>query len=285
MHDSWLFTGGCHLPYSCERYLTECRKCPILNSKRESDLSTKIFQLKKKVFDEISLQVVTPSNWLLFNSNKSALLQDKTIVKIPNPIETELYKPIDLNFSREVFRLPKNNKVIFFGVDSCSKSGDLNKGFQQISEAINLLCLDNVSLLIVGGSKPKDAIKFKYPSYYLGFLSDDVSIALAYNCADVVVVPSLSENLSNTIMEGLSCGVPVVAFNIGGNGDMIEHRKNGYLARPYDTVDLKNGISWVLESENYNDICQNARKKILKEFDHIAVSEQYINLYKNVLNV
>jgi glycosyltransferase involved in cell wall biosynthesis len=114
-----------------------------------------------------------------------------------------------------------------------------------------------------------------------------------------MVVPSLQENLSNAIMESLSCAIPVVGFNIGGNSDMIEHKKTGYLAKPFNPQDLANGIEWVLESEavivdsdsdrvdsgsRYEWLCKNAREKVLREFDSRAVAKKYIELYEEVLS-
>lgn len=98
-----------------------------------------------------------------------------------------------------------------------------------------------------------------------------------------MIVPSLQENLSNAIMESLACATPVVGFDIGGNSDMIEHQKNGYLAKPFDTSDLKDGIEWILNNENYEELCKNARKKVLKEFDSVVVAKSYIELYRDVL--
>ena len=99
-----------------------------------------------------------------------------------------------------------------------------------------------------------------------------------------MVVPSIQENLSNAIMESLSCGTPVVAFDIGGNPDMIEHRKNGYLAEKGNARDLANGISFVLYSDDYQMLRRNAREKVLHCFDSKKVAKQYIDLYESVLN-
>jgi len=85
-------------------------------------------------------------------------------------------------------------------------------------------------------------------------------------------------------MESLSCGVPVVAFDIGGNKDMVTHMKNGYLATPFDTQDLKNGINFILNHKNYNSISNNARKKVERDFDSNIVSKRYIELYQSILN-
>jgi glycosyltransferase involved in cell wall biosynthesis len=83
-------------------------------------------------------------------------------------------------------------------------------------------------------------------------------------------------------MESLACGTPVVAFDVGGNSDMIEHLINGYLAKPFESQDLANGIEWVLNALNYDELCQSARKKVVREFDSIVVAKKYIELYKDI---
>ncbi|MDW7973568.1 MAG: glycosyltransferase, partial [Thermodesulfovibrio sp.] len=101
--------------------------------------------------------------------------------------------------------------------------------------------------------------------------------------ADVMVVPSLQENFSNVIMESLACGTPVVAFNVGGNSDMIDHLQNGYLAKPFDSEELARGIDWVINNDNYEELCKNAREKILKEFDSKKIVLKYLQLYRDIL--
>ena len=62
----------------------------------------------------------------------------------------------------------------------------------------------------------------------------------AYSCADLFVIPSLEDNLPNTIMESMACGTPCVGFEIGGIPEMIDHRVNGYVANYKDAGDLAN---------------------------------------------
>ena len=64
---------------------------------------------------------------------------------------------------------------------------------------------------------------------------------------------------------------------------MIEHKKNGYLAKPYESDSLRLGIEWVLKSKNYNQLCQNSRDKVIREFESKTVSKKYIELYKDIL--
>jgi len=98
------------------------------------------------------------------------------------------------------------------------------------------------------------------------------------------VVPSRQENLSYAIMESLSCGTPVVAFNIGGNSDLIDHLKNGFLAKSFDTTDLANGIEWVLTNDQYSEISHNARQKILTQFDGSVLTPEFVKLYEEMLS-
>ena len=166
-----------------------------------------------------------------------------------------------------------------------SATSDSRKGFNELIEALQKLEKnENIEFVIFGSSKPLDAPNFGFKTHYLGNLADDISLITLYSAVDVMVVPSLQENLSNAIMESLSCGTPVVGFDIGGNSDLIDHKKNGFLAKPFEIEDLKNGIEWMLNQKNYDELCQNAREKVLEKFDSEVVAKQYVELYRKILN-
>lgn len=282
LHDNWAFTGGCHIKWECEKYIESCGACPVLGSNKVNDLSKKTYNRKQKIFSTIdNMTIVGLSNWVNECSKTSSLLNDKRHVNLPNPIDANIFKPFDKQISRKLWNLPIDTKLVLFG--SNSATSDINKGFKELSEALHKLTEKNIELVVYGSSKPKNSQNFGFTTHYLGYLHDDVSLVTLYSAADVMVVPSIQENLSNTIMESLSCAIPVVAFDIGGNSDMIEHKKNGYLSKSFDTTDLKNGIEWVLNSENYDELCKNARDKVLRKFDNSVVSQQYIELYKKVM--
>jgi len=98
------------------------------------------------------------------------------------------------------------------------------------------------------------------------------------------VAPSTQENLSNAVMESLACGTPVVAFNIGGMPDMIDHRANGYLADAFDTGDLANGLEWVIEdNERHAALSDRARRKVVDTFAAPKVAREHLALYEDML--
>lgn len=284
LHDNWAFTGGCHIMMGCEKYKQACGNCPILESNTENDLSRKVWNRKYKTFSKISdITVVGLSQWITRCAQASSLLHRYRIINLPNPIDINRYQPFDKKTSKKFLNLSSETKVILFG--AMNSTSDINKGFSELSDTIEKLQYDDVELIIFGSKKPNNPPKFKYKTHYFGVLHDDISLRILYSAADVMVVPSLQENLSNTIMESLACSTPVVAFNVGGNSDMIDHQKNGYLAKGYDTDDLASGIQWVIENESYEELCVNARKKVLHNFDSEIVAVKYEKLYREVIDM
>jgi glycosyltransferase involved in cell wall biosynthesis len=282
LHDMWAFTGGCHYDECCGKFKIQCGHCPVLSSSYAKDLSFKIFKRKQKTLKKInSLTIVGLSRWIAQCAQESLLFHDKKIINLPNPIDTSEFSPVDKIIARQLLNLPERSKLIVFG--AMNATSDPRKGFSELSKALDDLKTQDAELVIFGCSKPQAPVPFKQKTHYLGYLNDNISLRLLYSAANVMVVPSLQENLSNAIMESLACTTPVVGFDIGGNSDMIEHKKNGYLAKPFDTTDLAHGIEWVLNSPNYHLLCHNAREKVVNEFDSKIVALKYIQLYESIL--
>jgi glycosyltransferase involved in cell wall biosynthesis len=283
LHDNWAFTGGCHIMWECTNYKDRCGNCPRLASQKDSDLRRKNWNIKNQSYSRIpNLCIISPSRWLWNCAKESSLLKSFKHVHLPNVIDTNQFKPIDKQTARNILNLPQDPKIVLFGAMSSTK--DINKGFDLLSEALNKLKTNNLEFVVFGGSENPDTPPFKYPVHYLGRLYDDVTLQLVYSAADVMVVPSRQENLSYAIMESLSCGTPVVAFDIGGNSDLIDHLENGFLAKSFDTTDLANGIEWVLTNDQYSEISHNARQKILTQFDGSVLTPEFVKLYEEMLS-
>jgi glycosyltransferase involved in cell wall biosynthesis len=283
LHDMWAFTGGCHYDEKCGGYEKECGNCKVLGSDKENDLSRKIYNRKQKTYSKIdNMTIVGLSKWLSKCAQNSTLLKDKKHINLPNPIDTSIFKAFDKDKARELWSLPKDKKLVLFG--AMGATSDPRKGFKELSESMKKLKSEAIEFVIFGSSEPQEKQNFGFKTHYIGSLHDDVSLVTLYSAVDVMIVPSLQENLSNAIMESLSCGTPVVGFDIGGNSDMIAHQKNGYLARPLDTDDLACGIEWVINTENYAELCTNVREKALREFESVVVAKKYIKLYSGLMN-
>jgi glycosyltransferase involved in cell wall biosynthesis len=282
LHDMWPFTGGCHVDGGCGKYTKVCGDCPVLKSGKEFDLSNKIFTRKLKTYKNLDVTIVGLSRWLKNCAQNSFLFQKKRIVNLPNPINTDFFKPVSKVVAKEILNLPKNKKLVLFG--AFNPLGDSNKGSKKLTEAFKKVSeKDLIELMIFGSTRPLVESEFDFPTHYMGRINDELSLRILYSAADVMVVPSLQEAFGQTASEAMSCGTPVVAFAATGLLDIVDHKKNGYLAEPYDPSDLAKGIDWVIKHKNHQQLCQNAREKILKKFDSKVVAKQYIALYNEIL--
>lgn len=286
LHDSWPFTGGCHVPFECVRYRQRCGGCPVLGSSREKDLSRWVWRRKEKAWRNLKLTVVAPSRWLADCAKSSALFREVRVEVIPNGLDLALFKPVDKRLARELLGLPQDKKLILFG--AFGGHGDPNKGFSLLLAALQKMSAgswkDTAELIVFGSSEPACAVPFGMKARYLGRLHDDISLVLAYAAADVFVAPSMLENLSNMVMESMACGTPCVAFNQGGMPDLVEHGRTGYLARPFESDDLATGIGGVLEDDvARQEMARRSRRKVEEDFALDKVAHRYAALYREIL--
>ncbi len=285
LHDMWAFTGGCHYAGACENYKTECANCHFLKNPKKPDLSTKVFQRKQKAYKNKNITIVTCSQWLGRKAKESNLLSPFNIVSIPNPINTDLFKPQKQAVLREKYGLHINKKLILFAAANVS---DKRKGIRYFIEAIQLLStkhkesVNDYELIVFGKSSKETLQEISLPVHTLGYLDNVQQIAEIYALSDLFILPSLEDNLPNTVMESLACGTPVVAFNTGGIPEMIDHKNNGYLADYKSSEDLANGILHVLDAADYLSFRENARKKVEDNFSEQKVAKRYSDLYKSL---
>jgi glycosyltransferase involved in cell wall biosynthesis len=142
-----------------------------------------------------------------------------------------------------------------------------------------------LELVVLGQEAPHQAIDLGFPVHYLGHLSNEADMQMAYSAADVLVAPSIQEVFGQTASEAHACACPAVAFEGTGLADVIEHQKTGYLARLGDIEDLARGISWVLESTSKStQLNDAARARSVEKFSYPVVARQYQKIYLKVFN-
>lgn len=280
LHDNWAFTGGCHVKWECNFFENECNNCPRLNSNKYKDLSYHTFLRKKKVYDNLkSLKIIGLSGWMVEKAKKSSLLKNRDITHIPNLIDINLFKPFGKKIARNILNLPLDAKIIAFG--AVYATSDINKGYYYLKEILKLINSE-IEIIVFGGSAPNDDLNCRNNIKYLGHIYDDYTLSVIYNAVDIVIVPSIQENLSNVIMESMSCGTPVVAFDVGGNSDLIKHTINGYLVKPFEVGDFNNAFEWIFN--NYEKVSNSSREFICDNFNEEKIVNRYIAEYLKILN-
>lgn len=288
MHDMWPFTGICHYAGECEKYTTQCNYCPILYKGSSKDLSLQIYKKKKKTYEGSHITYVACSQWLENMAKKGELIMGQTITHIPNAINTNLFKPREKSQAREKLNLPLDKKLLLFG---SVKISDKRKGIDYLMKACKILsthhpdfCKD-LGIVVFGKEAELYASLFPFPIYSMNYVSNDKELVNIYNAVDLYVTPSLQDNLPNTIMEAMACGVPCVGFNIGGIPEMIDHLHNGYVAEYKSAEDFANGIHWTLTEGEYELLSEAAYRKAVANYSEGTISKKYIEVYNKITGV
>ena len=286
LHDSWAFTGGCHVPQFCKKWNSNCNECNIVGRRFGVDLAEIIFRRKLKYYSKMDVKIVGVSAWIADCARNSTLFHDKNIYCVHNTLNQELFKPKDKNVVREILGIPKDKKVILFG--AMNSTSDENKGFRFLYNAIRHVIdrnlIKNAELMVFGSDEPQNPPDFGAPVHYMGRYRDNLSLSMLYSAADVMIVPSKSEAFPNTVLESIACGIPVVAFRIGGIPDQIQHKVNGDLAEPYNSEDLARGIIYVLEDKmRWEVMSKEARKKAETCFNEKCIASEMVKVYEKAI--
>lgn len=289
MHDLWPATGICHYPRQCPSYREAegCRQCPILRSRKRHGLAYRVFQQKMRLYKTGHITFVGCSRWIADMARKSRLLQGQTVVSIPNPINTSLFRPHDKQAARARCGLPQEGRLLLFG---SVKITDKRKGIDYLVEACRLLARQKPELrqtmgvVLFGNNSNVEQVSTLLPfrTYGLGYIRDEHRLVDIYNAVDLYVTPSLEDNLPNMIMEAMACGTPCVGFNTGGIPEMIDHLHNGYVARYQSAEDLANGICWTLNEGDYQSLSEQAVRKVAARYAEPVVARQFIELYNRL---
>lgn len=282
LHDMWAFCGAEHCTEDFrwqDGYQKNNR--PVYES--GFDLNRWTWKRKVKHWLE-PIQIITPSKWLAQCVRNSALMREWPVKVIPNTLDTERWKPVEQSLARDLLGLPKEVPIILFG--AIDGGHNRLKGFDLLQGAMNHLRgeLKEAHLVVFGQLAPRNSLDLGFPIHYVGHLFDDLSLRILYSAADVMVVPSRQEAFGQTASEAHACGTPVVAFNTCGLPDIVSHENTGYLALPFDSIDLARGIKWILgDSHRLSLLRENSRQRVVDLFAYSVVAEQYREVYAQVL--
>jgi glycosyltransferase involved in cell wall biosynthesis len=281
LHDMWTFTGGCHYNRGCERYLSHCCYCPYLKKPGEYDIAFTQFEKKQGLYQNTNLTLVSPSRWLDNLVQQAALTNGKPSQAIPNCIDTNFFKPGNRTEARHALGLPTDKKLFLF---AGANTQDPRKGFTYFQEAMHNPGLAGAEVMILGKGKAENFKDMPVKTHFLGKISDANQMVQAYNAADMLIAPSLEDNLPNTIMEAMACGTPAVGFDTGGIPEMIGHLENGFISTSQSASSLSEGIQWVLSHNADGTVSANARTKVLQHYSEEVVARQYSQLYDSLLH-
>ncbi len=259
LHDMSAFSGGEH--YTEWYYGINAEGKPMQRqfSPEEINMHKEIIALKKQIFANVeNLHIVTPSQWLKQEATNCGIWNAASYQTIPYGINTELFKPHPKQEAKKLLGFPTDVPLILFVAQSVDNQ---RKGFIYLQRAIEQMSSRNVALCAVGALQ----VPLNHPNVIeMGTLNDELLLSLVYSAADVFVIPSLMDNLPNTVLESLCCGTPVIGFSVGGIPDMVQHKINGLICEEVSIEALRASLEYFLQNPSQFDnalIASEAREK------------------------
>ena len=240
LHDMWPFTGGCHYSGDCLQYRKTCSRCPKIKPLLgAAALSQWVYNRKRKHWGGKQLHAITPSAWMRQIALTSGLFAKSNITHVRNCVDPKIFNGKDRERVRAELGLLPGTKAVLF-----SAANQARKGAFIIPDVVKYLrntpSGSNWRFLFMGGMPPR--LRSDQDIITLPRTTDEAQIAGYYAASDVYALPSLEDNLPNTVSESLSCGTPVSAFPTGGIVEMLQTGSNGFLSNDYSVIHLADAI-------------------------------------------
>ena len=281
MHDMWNCTGVCHYSFECERYKERCHSCPLLETKG-NDLSTTIQEKKRKLYEQARIHFVAVSHWLAECCKQSTSMADCDLSVIYNAFPIN-----DFDYTRlenGIEGIPADKKIIVMG----ARRLDVEvKGFKELIETTQYIAqnkpelAEKIHLVLYGDLHDKSLLnKIEVPCTYLGTIASTQQLSRLYQHSDIVLSTALYENLPGTLIEGQASGCLPVTFGMGGQADIVDHMKTGYIAEYKDAASVAVGIDWAI---NANVSRQFLHDEVERKFAAPMIAQSYINLFNKII--
>lgn len=285
LHDMWAFTGTCAYSTGCRKFESACDAgCPMAATYPASPPRQvpALFAKRAKALQSAGrIAFVTPSRWLAGEA-KRGMLEDHAVHAIANSVELDRFRPIDRDAARHALDLPLGRPVLI----TSATEGDPRKGVRVLYAALEKLARPNTILLQLGGTEPRKAAG-RWDHRVLEGIHDPRLLRLAYSAADTHVLPTLADNLPNTLLEAAACGVPSIAFGVGGVGEAIDPGNTGWLVAPGDAEALADQIGRVIDEPDTraNDRGRACRVFAESNFSPATQARRYVALFEGTIGL
>jgi len=284
LHDMWALTGHCAHSVDCDRWKTGCGDCPSLSTFPAIawDNTRYLWRRKREIFAQCHLTVVVPSLWL------KRLVADSILGHLPcelvhNGVDARVFRPRDRAATRSRLSLPVDKTIFVF----VAHGGRRNtwKGFDHVERAIGRFRSSSDIHFVCIGSDGGEASPLPCVTN-VGYVDDENLLSQYYAASDALLFPSLAENFPLVVLESMACGTPVVGFDVGGVGEVLDHRRTGYLARRGDSDDFTDGVGWILglSVREKRAMSERCRKVIEDDFTLEKMVDAYLRVYELALS-
>lgn len=280
LHDCWFYTGKCthYTNDRCDGWQNKCGDCPRLKKDITSwffDFTNKMLSQKAKLYKKAAkrMAVIGVSDWITEEAKKSILNNSAIITRVYNWIDTDIFKPRQIN-KNLLMQLGCEGKKVLLGV-AVGWSDD--KGLSDFIKLAELL-LPDYQIILVGeeteNREMPDNIQI------VGKTKDVDELVDYYNIADCFLSLSTEESFGKVVAEALSCGTPAVVYNSTASPELVGE-KCGNIVEAHDLQALEKCVREICSKgkKSYADEC---RKFACMNFDKTKNINQYLEVYRKI---
>lgn len=296
LHDEWLYCGAEHCYKVLDNTNDFINGYPFFKKGVYGlHWNYLIWRIKKsKLSHRADLIYTVPSHWMLKRAKSSLILKNSDIRYLPNPIDTELFKPAsveEIEAFKAVHLINESDIMIAFGAIGGKKN--YLKGAHLLDEALVILqrrlsqdVAKNIKLIDFGGAT-SEGVLHGFRSISIGHIRDPRQLALLYSSVDCVVVPSMVESFGQVAAESLSCSTPVVCFDTSGLRDIVINQQTGLVAKAFEPESLADQLLTMIEmsSQARKVMGQEGRGHVVSKFSYPVVSEQYLKILQDAATI
>lgn len=278
LHDMWTFTGRCAYAYDCRRFLDGCTAAcptpgeyPALDPRR---IAAAWDARREALGRRPDIIAVAPSRWLTREA-QAGLWAGHAVVHIPNGVPADRYVPVPRDDARDALGLDRRDRVI---VVMAEKLGERRKGWGLLQGALERVQAPALSVLLVGDGAEAITLPPPHRAVALGRVDAIDRQRLVLSAADLLVHPAPVDNLPNVVLEAMACGVPTVAFNVGGLPDMVRPGVSGWLADAVTPGALARTLVHALEAVTVSGLANTCRELALTAYAPGLQASRYESL-------
>ena len=255
---------------------------------RNITINQKIFDLdfitwkKKKKLLKKKMYIISPSKWLAEKARKSFLMRNRNISVIPTPIDPKIYS-FQIN-NKKHRDIPKNKFIVLFSAKYLYEKRKGLEYFGKVTKILNELYPNKIHFVTVGKYNNKVLSLFPKNTTHFGLLNNEKNIVKIYNSSDIFFLLSTKDNLPQTALEAVMCGLPLISFNIGGVKEVIKNNFNGNILKNTSKLEVKRIMDKYIYQKNYKKLKLKIHKDAVKKYSSNIVIKKYLKLYKSIMS-
>lgn len=288
LHDAWLLSGNCAHSLGCERWKTGCGECPDISiyPGLRIDSTHLNWRRRKAIFERSNLYIAAPCQWLLDKVNESilmpAILEGRVIY---NGVDTNIFFPGDKQHARRVLGLPINEPIFLFVANGIKNNPF--KDYATLRKVIKLLSEQSQATLhfiALGEDGEKEQLG-RVMIHYIPRTMDTSLVAQYYRASDLYMHVAKAETFPNAVLEAMACGLPVIASNVGGISEQVDHGVTGLLV-PVQNAELmaQSAYSLWIDPALRKKMGAAAIQKVHDRFTLRDQVEKYLQWYEDILS-